>query len=206
MELIGYILLAASISFLGSMQPGPVNLAVLYHATQQRFSTAFTTAVGGSIPECVFSFVALRFFLSVESYTAFFERFVWVFDSLLIVAGLVILLRKNQQEYAIKATPQQGFLSGLVLASINPQLFIFWFGIVTAFSIEGIKLMHLYQQLAFASGTMLGAFLLHVILLLAVKNNTQSRWFKWFKQYSLKVIGAVLFLIGSLHVIFILFK
>ena len=48
------------ISFAGSIQLGAVNLAVVQTTLNRNFSAGILVAVGGSIPEFIYSFLALK--------------------------------------------------------------------------------------------------------------------------------------------------
>lgn len=196
MDVLIYFILAIVISFIGSLQPGPVNMAVLYHAVHKRNQTALNVAIGGSLPEALFSFVAFRLLSSISRYIAAINQFSIIIDCALVIIGLVLIFRKQQQHKEATPTSNLGFLSGLLLASFNPQLLIFWVGIITGLSIYTIQIESIYAQLSFSIGTSVGAFILHLLVMLSVRRYQSSRWVDWLKQYSIRLIGTILVGVG----------
>ena len=201
MELAVYFLLATVISFVGSMQPGPVNMAVLYQATHKQYRSALHTAIGGSIPEFIFSLVAIKFFAFINGHIQFINQFSIGLDFIFVLIGIRLMMMKKIKSNPKFFTTQQGFLSGFLVASFNPQLIIFWLGITTSLAIQNVKIETLGAQLFFSLGTTMGAFLLHLLLLLAIKNNPNHKWVTIFKENNLKIIGTLLLLIGSINFI-----
>ncbi|MCU0440850.1 MAG: LysE family translocator [Bacteroidia bacterium] len=201
MNLLIYFLLAVMISFVGSLQPGPVNMAVFYHSVNQRYQTAIAVAIGGSLPEVLFSFVAFKLLPIISEHLPVVHQFSSAINSILIIIGLVLMLGKQNRTEEVVFSSEKGFLSGLLLAFLNPQLLVFWIGILTGLSIYQIQIKSIDGQLIFAIGTAVGALIVHLLVMLSVKRYQNSQWVDWLKKYSLKLIGAILIILGLTHLL-----
>ena len=152
--------LVALISFAGSIQPGPLNLAVIHTALGTNSGKAVLVAFGGVIPEIIYSAIALWFsvnFLSSE----------WIGNLLqgtsiafFLIAGLYLFF-KTQKINTSNVTTHRGnfFLFGLMSGLFNPLLFAFWLMVLTVFqSMNYWDMSELLNRIAFITGPAIGAF------------------------------------------------
>jgi threonine/homoserine/homoserine lactone efflux protein len=196
--ILAYFFFAALTSFFGSMQPGPVNLSVLHVCLQHQYKKALQIAVGGSVPELIYSFLALFFAHKLERYTIQLQAFASLVAGLFVVIGLIIFFIKPKQKVSEAKEVKSGFMTGFLVSIINPQLILFWIGIIAAMNLQHYDLVNagFFSQAAFAIGTGVGAFFLHYLLIVLVKKYSASQTVHLIKSYGNKVIGAMLIFMG----------
>ena len=200
-EVLLYLLVASITSFVGSIQPGPVNMAVAYTASNKQFKRAGYIAFGGSVPELIATYVAMRFSLLVVSYEAVIKQFSFGFSFVFIALGVVLIFSKTANKLKQQNGSKSGFMLGFLLGLLNPQLVLFWFGIITWLSIKGFHFDNNLLQYAFILGSGLGAFLLHILLLYLIKSNHNNRWVMHLNTYGNKIIGSIFILLGIINLI-----
>lgn len=200
MDGILLFLLAFLISFIGSLQPGPVNLAVLFAASKHKYKQALYLAVGGSIPEVFYCYVALLFSSSLHGFIEYFSYIKIVFSIGCIITGFYLLYAK-QKQLNFSRSSQFGFFLGLLLAGVNPQLILFWTFIFIWLTQHQIPLYSysIFTQTMFAIGAAFGAFGVHVSLLLLIKKYSHTNINKFLTAYTNKIIGVVLLMLGLLE-------
>lgn len=166
MDTLLYFIAATLASFIGSLQAGVVNTAVLAHTVKWGRHAGRRMAVGGSIPEFIYAGVA---FLGAG----------WLVEALqigvtgitLIVSGILLLLGV----YFVfiyrprPAAPGEDKLAGdmrrgVLLGMANPQLLLFWCGIKLLLVSFGLTNRFWLHLLAFALGAFVGAIILLMIL------------------------------------------
>ncbi len=159
-------LLAAIISFAGSLQPGPVNMAVVHTALKFGVRRSMLVAAGGVVPELIYSSLALWLSLLIISNE-------WLNTIIRLAAivvfftiGIIFLVKKSKDDAAELKEPHHhglfifGFLSGI----FNPLMFPFWLMIITYVNNSGIVMLNgLPKQIAFVAGTAAGAMMLHFL-------------------------------------------
>lgn len=161
-----YFLVAAVASFIGSVQAGVVNTAVLAHTVKWGRTAGRRMAVGGSIPEFVYAAVAFwgagRL---VEALGLGARGITLVISTILLVLGLYFVFLFHPRPAAPGEDKLTGDLRrGVLLGLANPQLLLFWCGVrlmVIAWGMTGEGVLDL---LAFALGAFTGAIILLLIL------------------------------------------
>lgn len=125
--MIALFFIVAAISFLGSIHPGPVNLAVANTTLKQSRNAGLWLALGGSLPEIPYSALAINglSWLPDNRNLEIIFRFLPV--PVLFLAG-VDALRSSAQVHTAQVTVRRTgpFWQGLVLGGTNPQLIPFW--------------------------------------------------------------------------------
>jgi threonine/homoserine/homoserine lactone efflux protein len=199
--IFAYFLFAVLTSFFGSMQPGPVNLSVLHVCLKKHYRKALLIAIGGSVPELIYSFLALFFAHKLEHYTLQLQAFSSLVAAIFVLVGIVIYFTKPKQNVAEAKEGKSGFFTGFLVSILNPQLILFWIGIIAALNLQHFDLLNagFISQAAFALGTGVGAFLLHYLLILLVKKYSASKTVYLIKSYGNRMIGAMLILMGLLQ-------
>ena len=119
-------------------------------------------AIGGSLPELLYAGVAYLFANAVLDLLGIGqERIGTAVGVVLIGMGVyftfVFKPRFDPAQMEVKAT---GVRRGLVLGLANPQLVLFWCGVVLALHAYGIKGQGLLGMAAFALGAFTGAIIL----------------------------------------------
>ncbi|MBK9176344.1 MAG: LysE family transporter [Flavobacteriales bacterium] len=166
MDTLLFFLVAALASFIGSVQAGVVNTAVLAHTVKWGRTAGRRMAVGGAIPEFIYAGVA---FLGAG----------WLVDVLgigatgiTLVVSAILLLLGVYFVFIYRPTPPApdedklagDLRRGLFLGIANPQLLLFWCGVKLMLVSFGMRGESVADLLAFAMGAFVGAILLLLIL------------------------------------------
>jgi len=125
---------AAIISFWGSLQLGLVNVLVIETALRKGKNTANWIAVGGVIPEIPYTLLAI-FGTSYLDILQNYKQTTGIIIGLILLAmGVYYILKKaSVEEYDDDNQPTsklKPLLKGMALAFANPQLILFWSGIL----------------------------------------------------------------------------
>lgn len=187
------------ISFLGSVQLGPVNLVVIKTTLEKGMKPALFIAFGGVIPELIYSWLAIyaakMSFLNEHIY---FLK--WAIVPMFLGIGCMNLLQKNKLS-ATKETNKtynKNIAIGFFLALFNIQLFPFWLSVIIFLKTLGMmQTQTLYTNIAFTLGTALGAFAL-LATLIYFTNWKKDYFVNKLKSYNLNTIFGYLFLILGL--------
>lgn len=195
------------ISFAGSLQLGPVNLAVIRATIQHNLRTGLWLACGGCLPEVLYGFLALHGVMFFEEHTSIFEVLQWGIIPILWIAGLSLLLKKSAalQQNTPLMSRKVSFVQGFTLALLNPQLIAFWTVMLLNFqNYEFLKINNLTHQIAFLLGTSVGAFgILYLFAHLA--NRYRERVFQRLQGNRFnQIIGVILILLGIIQLVKIL--
>ncbi len=193
MGLVALFLIATGISFLGSLQLGPVNSEVLRFAIRGRKKEALLVGIGGSLPEIPYALAAAYLIQHLQLVPGLRSIFAWFFIVVIFGLGLRLIFKQAKdlrvETYQVKRSP---LLIGFILASLNPQLIFFWSGILVWL---GYKTLTLTEGLAFALGATFGAFLLQLFAMQIGSLLFRSGRIKNLGTMD-RIIGAILVLIG----------
>ena len=185
-------LISCLLSFLGSLQPGPVNLAVVASSILHSRMKAILIALGGSLPE--FGYALLAFYTSSYlHFAASISAYIQLGIALLLVVFGMMLFVSKQADQLINVLVKRPFISGLSLAIFNPQLYLFWLAMFTYLQAKNYLIqLDNYSAFAASAGAFTGAIILHLLLISGSKLvNMQS-----FKHYANKIAGFVLIACG----------
>ncbi|WP_435353997.1 LysE family translocator [Emticicia sp. SJ17W-69] len=152
--------LVALISFAGSIHIGAVNLAVIQTTLNRNFSAGILVAIGGSIPEIIYSSLALKGLFFLQNNQSIIEFLNFLIIPIFSIIGLINIFQKttsNKHIHSEKHSQNINFIKGFSLGMLNPQLFPFWF-FVLAYLHKYFIINDLSTKLAFVLGTAAGAF------------------------------------------------
>jgi threonine/homoserine/homoserine lactone efflux protein len=144
-------LVVALISFVGSIQIGAVSMAVIQTTLSRNRSAGIWVALGGSIPEFIFSFIALKGLLFLQHNQSIIDWLNILIIPIFLLLGLFSLFQKDFD-----------FAKGFSLGMINPQLLPFWFFSLVYIS-KYFSINTLSAKIAFVLGTGAGAFAILVV-------------------------------------------
>lgn len=171
-----YFWSAFVVSFIGSLQPGPVNMSVLTHAAEGHYKSAYHLAIGGCIPEFIFTLVALQITLYQQSTFSQLPGIITALNLIFIGLGLYQLLANHISTRAIHTTRRNdSFFRGLLLAMLNPQLLLFWLGICSWLALHHQTPNGIYEHTCFVIGSFAGALLLQFGLIYLIKKQADNR-------------------------------
>ena len=190
------LLIAAAASFIGSLQAGLVNTAVLATTFRNGPKMARGTALGGALPELLYAAIA---FVAANRILAFTERLQITPERItaVVLVGLGLFIALATRPFHIKdePAPRSGFHRGLLLGLMNPQLALFWCGVRLGTEAMGIKL-HGWAAMA---GFSLGAFIVAMgllLLLIRVGGHMREHMAGRTLLYLFRGLGVVLVLAG----------
>ncbi len=174
-------ILVSLISFLGSIHPGTVNLAVIQTTLSQSRRAGLWLALGGSLPELFWSSVAAGGLMLLPMQSAWTSWLAYAPIPVLLGAGVMAFRQKPVvfADVTTQGQPAVGalipFWKGVVLGGSNPQLLPFWSAVWLYLS--GSMLVPVGQPgslWVFATGTAAGAFgLLGLVAWLANRKRQQ---------------------------------
>lgn len=197
MEALLALLVATVASFIGSLQAGLVNTAVLATALRHGPALAKRTALGGALPELLYAAIA---FVAADQVLAFTAGLGitpgHVTGLVLVVVGVYVGLFMRPFHLERQPSRRGGFGLGLLLGLMNPQLALFWCGVRLGMEALGLKL-HGWATLAgFSLGAFLGAMgllLLLIRLAALMQAHVAGRTLSWI----FRGLGLVLVLVGA---------
>jgi len=185
-------LFATVISLWGSLQLGVVNVNVIYCTLYNHKGSARMMALGGVLPELLYSGIAFWAVEMLQNDEHLFELIKVSAVPLLIGMGLYLFFQKPKpidEPFNYKGS----FFKGLVLALLNPQLITFWFAwILVAYEFINFDQFTLISpKYTFILGTAFGAFLMLMVFIWLTKKY-RSQVIKWIEKLQLhKVIGGI---------------
>lgn len=193
----------AAISFIGSIQIGVVNLAVVQATLYQNFRVGILVAIGGSIPELIYAFIALKCVVYMQENQYLVSWLNLLTIPFFALIGLSYLFRKepNKIENSVFDNYKKtNFFKGFLLGMLNPQLLPFWF-FVLVFLSKSFSISGLAAKYAFVLGAGLGAFSI-LILFAYLANRYNKRIKEILSRFSMNRIIGWLFLFFALIQIF----
>ncbi|AQG78296.1 LysE family translocator [Spirosoma montaniterrae] len=127
--MIALFLLVSLISFVGSLHPGAVNVAVAQTTLTRSPRAGLWLALGGSLPEVGYSALAVQGLSQLDTQAAWYMTLQLLSVPVLLLIGVASLRQRPQA-----ITPETGsntnqlfpFWRGLGLATTNPQLLPYW--------------------------------------------------------------------------------
>jgi threonine/homoserine/homoserine lactone efflux protein len=188
-EPLAVLLLTAFISFVGSIQPGPVNLGVVQATLSRNFKTGIWVAISGTLPEIICTIIALK----CQNLLAKNQKVIEVLElaaiPFFLIIGIYSFYYASKSSIELKTTTQsKEIYSGFIKGLLNPQLLPFWV-VVLVYLQSFFHLQSFSSQLSFVVGAALGAFL--ILLIFAwLAYRFQIRLLSLFQKYSIgKAIG-----------------
>lgn len=159
-------LVATVASFIGSLQAGVVNTAVLAHTIKWGRQAGRRMAIGGAIPELVYGAVAyvgagwLADTLGLGG-----KGITLVVAIILLLLGVYFLFLYHPRPAAVGEDKLTGDLRrGMLLGFANPQLLLFWCGVRLLVGSWELDRGGALSVLAFGAGAFTGAIILLLIL------------------------------------------
>ena len=192
-----FFIVATVASFIGSLQAGVVNTAVLAHTIKWGQVAGRRMAVGGAIPELVYAavaFVGAGWLVQVLGMGS--RGITLVVAGILLVLGVYFLFLYHPKPATKGEDKLTGDLRrGMLLGFANPQLLLFWCGVRLLVVSWGMDDAGWLALVSFALGAITGAIILLLILVrMGVK--AQERLSPAGLRRLFRGIGAVLIASG----------
>jgi threonine/homoserine/homoserine lactone efflux protein len=194
-----YVLLAAClVSFVGSLQLGPVNLYVINTTLYYGKKLALLVALGGVMPEFIYCSLAVyaNKFLLQNTYAQWSLN--TLFTALMFILGILLWFKKhkptviNNNIVLSTSTSSRYFFKGFSLALLNPQLLPFWIMVQVYFnSTELLQLKTNAHKITYILGAGLGALVLLISLIYIVTTYKNKVLILINNKYYYKVLAVV---------------
>ncbi|MCB0764309.1 MAG: LysE family transporter, partial [Flavobacteriales bacterium] len=196
------LLLAMVVSFIGSLQAGLVNTAVLATTIRKGKEAGMRMAWGGSIPEFIYAALAFQgaqWLLELPALAGgMLERIAGVF---LIAFGLYLMFLLKPFTVPERGGDKVGgFWKGVLVGLMNPQLLVFWTGVRVSFGTFGLEASGWVDLVAFGLGAFLGALAL-LFLLVKLGDRLLSRFGPNTVRTVFRILGATLVVLGALALV-----
>ncbi len=196
MEAMLALLVATLASFVGSLQAGLVNTAVLAAAIRHGPATARRTAWGGALPEILYAAIAFVATDSILAYTTSWGITPGRITAVVLIGlGLYIALIMKPFHIQTDTKVSGGFMRGLALGLMNPQLALFWCGVRLGMESFGVQLHGWGALVGFSMGAFLGAMAL-LLLLIKAGTHLRDRLAGRALSRAFRALGAILVLAG----------
>lgn len=202
MTAVLYFFVATVISYVASLQLGPVNIKVIQSAIQHNRAYALRVGIGGSLPEIVYAGLA---FLMVEMINpAQFSRNWMHYITLpvfifLAVSNFVKPCKELKTNTGEAIPPHhRGFFEGFTLAMLNPQLMTFWLLIIAFLKTKNLMMGATFAEKSmFVMGAAAGAFFLQLTFIALAGKYKEIIIQKAGKNFN-KIIGSLFLLLAAL--------
>jgi threonine/homoserine/homoserine lactone efflux protein len=161
------------ISYLGSVQPGPLNVSVIEITLKNSIKAGLIMATGCIIPELFYSYLAAEGVIFFQRNQTIFTILRWIMIALLLVMGVQEITTKKRiiKNREIKSTT---FLKGFFLTILNPQILLFWLLVVVYYQgINWLKINTNTDKFSFIIGAALGAFALNYTYTILAYNSRE---------------------------------
>ncbi|MBI3510391.1 MAG: LysE family transporter [Bacteroidetes bacterium] len=197
---LSIFLFTAAISFAGSIQLGPVNLAVMQAVLEGRKKAALLIGTGVCIPEFIYSSFALfasAWLLERETLLRILE---WGVVPVLLAMGIFNFIKKKDRVGDDETANQKAtdFLKGMTLSFLNPQLLPFWLMILVMLNgYDFFRIINTADKICFIAGTGCGEFIL-ISFVVWITHRFRHFFLNKFKKWSLDKIFGTLFILLAL--------
>ncbi|MCB9246176.1 MAG: LysE family transporter [Flavobacteriales bacterium] len=188
---------ASVISLWGSLQLGVVNVNVIYATLFHHIRSALLMAIGGVLPELLYSWIAFEGVQFLQGNEKLFAILKVSAVPVLIGMG-IYMYRQKPRTHSEPYSFSGSFFKGLVLALLNPQLITFWFAwILVAYNwIDFGTYVLISPKWAFIIGTAFGAFLM-LLIFIWLASRYKRKVIEWMDKLKLnKIIGMLFILIA----------
>lgn len=198
MMLLQVFLIGLVFSFIGSIPPGTLNLAVLQLGMEYKIKTALRFSLAVAIIEYPYAWIAVVFEDWVTSSPLIIENFQLITAVVMIVlGGFTLWSARKPSEFSVRFN-ESGFRRGIVLSILNPMAIPFWIGI-TAF-LKAQNWIDLSSQIlihSYVFGTSVGVMILLVLFTFLAKKLApyvkDHRYIKFVPGLTLLVLGIYAF-------------
>ena len=101
---IAVLLFTIIVSFLGSLQLGPVNLSVIRTTLTSSIRQAKWVAFGGVVPEIIYSFLALQI-SSISGFSDSLLNYKWLVGAFFMLIGVYYFFKSSRTQTDVDLSP-----------------------------------------------------------------------------------------------------
>lgn len=165
------------VSFIGSLQPGLINLNTFRIASQHGKQQALLFSLGAVIAEIVFASLSILLYQVISISEKFNSVFTLIGVIVFFAFGIQLLFKNSKKvDTEIKISNKKAFFHSITLSLLNPGLLFFWIA-TTGIAIGlGYELQdNIINILSFVLGAGMGVLcLLLLVVLLAIRIKKSS--------------------------------
>lgn len=182
-------------SFIGSIPPATINLLAVQLGFEDKFKIAVRLAIGASIIEYFYAWIAVKFEEVIVSMPMIATNFQLITGVVMIVLGAVTLWSATKPSRFSQNFHDSGFRRGVVLGILNPLAMPYWIGVTASLEsqhlvdLSSTPLLHSYLL-----GILLGGLLLLITVAYLSKKIIsrfqQSILLKKIPGYAMLMLGA----------------
>ncbi len=168
--IVQVFLVGLIISFIGSIPPGTLNLAVLQLGMEQKIKTALRFSLAVSIIEYPYAWIGVVFEDWVTSSPIIIDNFQLITAIVMTVIGAFsIWSARKPSEFSVRFN-ESGFRRGIVLSILNPMAIPFWVAYTAFLKSQGwIDLSTPWFVHSYVLGTAVGVMILLIIFAFLAK-------------------------------------
>ena len=196
--IVQVFLIGLIFSFLGSIPPGTLNLAVLQLGMEHKIKTAIRFSLAVAIIEYPYAWIAVVFEDWVTSSPLIIDNFQLITAVVMIVIGAFTLWSaRKPSEFSVRFN-ESGFRRGIILSILNPMAIPFWIGITAYLKAQGWVDLSTQSLLhSYVFGTSVGVIILLVLFTFLAKRLAHyikdNRYVKLVPGFTLLVLGLYAF-------------
>jgi threonine/homoserine/homoserine lactone efflux protein len=197
--IIQVFIVGVIISFIGSIPPGTLNLAVLQLGMEQKIKTALRFALAVSIIEYPYAWIGVVFEDWVTSSPIIVDNFQLITAIVMTLIGVFsIWSARKPSEFSVRFN-ESGFRRGIVLSILNPMAIPFWVAYTAFLKSQGwIDLSTPWLVHSYVLGTAVGVMILLIIFAFLAKRLAHyvkdNRIVKMVPGVTLLVLGLYAFI------------
>lgn len=187
---------------------GLVNVNVIFTALHTSKSEAKKMALGGVIPEIIYSGIAIFGVDILQKNETIFTWLKFIVVPVLFSMGVIFLLQKPK-DFSEDKSKRSSFNKGFFLALLNPQLITFWLGWLIIGVGAGYFDLDSYTfispKITFMLGTAVGAYAtLRFFIYITMRN--KDKILGWLKIKVNVLVGMILIALSLVQTIFLVWE
>lgn len=207
-DLILLFFLTAGISFLGSVQLGPVNAMVLQTTLNKSLKAGLWVALGGVLPELFYATLAVGWSGILKANGTLFQYLQLAVVPVFAAIGVLTIITEyksyEKKTKIVRLSEKSPFITGLTLGSLNPQLLPFWLTVLIYLNTH-FEINSLGSRLAFIIGTAVGAFAILALFAFATFR-FRERLLRFFHRIPIGYVVGSIFIILAFFQLFKTYK
>lgn len=196
MSIVITFLIALFWSFIGSIPPATINLMVIQLGFENKIQTALRLAIGASIIEYFYAWIAVKFEGLIVSMPVIAENFQLLTAVVMLTLGALNLWFANKPSKLSEKFSDSGFRRGVLLGILNPLAMPYWIGVTaTLESQHWIDLSTNFRLHSYLLGVLVGGLALLITVAYLAKgliaNFQQSVILKKIPGYAMLGLGII---------------
>ncbi len=186
-------------SFIGSIPPGTLNLAVLQLGLEHKIKIALRFSIAVAIIEYPYAWIAVVFENWVTSSPVIVENFQLITAIVMtVIGGFTLWSARKPSDFSVRFNAS-GFRRGIVLSILNPMAIPFWIGITAYLRAQGwIDLSKPIWLHGYVLGTSVGVLILLFLFTFLARRLSSyvkdNRYVKLVPGVTLLVLGLYAFI------------